>query len=66
MADWTAQELAEEAGVDPSYIRHEIRNGRLEATKRAGAWFIADEEAQRWLAIHPRHKREQKERKASE
>lgn len=47
--DWTVKELATEAGVDPSYIRHLLIDKKLRGYKRAGAWFIPDEEARRWL-----------------
>ena len=52
--DWTVKELAERAGVDPSAIRHALAAGRLKGYKRAGAWFITDEEARRWLAERDR------------
>lgn len=47
--DWTVKELAKRAGVDPSTVRHALLAGRLKGYKRAGAWFIPDDEARRWL-----------------
>lgn len=47
--DWTVKELAEEAGVSRSWVRYLLIDGKLEGHKRAGAWFIPDSEAKRWL-----------------
>jgi 8-oxo-dGTP pyrophosphatase MutT (NUDIX family) len=49
MRDWTARELAEEAGLTDARIRQLLISGELEGRKRAGVWFISEEEAQRWL-----------------
>lgn len=36
----TLREASEESGLDASTLRHQIRNGRLVATKRGHDWFI--------------------------
>lgn len=36
----TTQQAARMAGVTPRAIRRAISEGRLQATKRAGAWFV--------------------------
>ena len=49
--DWTTQELAEEAGLKPSRIRQLLISKDIKGVKRAGAWFISDAEARRWLEL---------------
>ncbi len=55
---WTVNEVADAAKVDHSYIRMEIYDGHLPATKRAGIWIIQDEDALTWL-----HEREERVKK---
>ena len=52
--DWTAKELAAEAKVGASWIRQLLIAGDLRGYKRAGAWFIPDAEARRWLEARRR------------
>jgi excisionase family DNA binding protein len=48
--DYTVREAAELAGVDPSYLRRLLIEGkRLRGRKRANAWFISGVEVKRWL-----------------
>jgi len=46
---WTTKQLADAAGVDPSYVRRLIEQGVIKANKLANTWFIQDPEARRWL-----------------
>jgi excisionase family DNA binding protein len=46
---WTADALAEVAGISGAYIRRLCRQGRLKARKFGWAWLIPYEEGQRWL-----------------
>lgn len=48
--DWTVTELAEYLDVDTSYIRAEIRRGKLTGVKRGGIWLISDGIVQEWLS----------------
>ncbi len=59
--DWTTNELAEAAGVDTSYLRHMLLDGRLMGRKRGRDWLIPYEEGQRWL-----ERRRNKKKKATE
>lgn len=43
----TVDELAVRLDRHPDYIRRLIREGKIKAEKKAGAWFITDKEAQR-------------------
>lgn len=43
-------ELGARLGVDTSTLRHQIRNGRLAATKFAGNWAVTEKEAARYAA----------------
>ncbi len=53
MQEWlTTTELAKLAGAKQARIRRIILEGRLEAEKRGRDWFIAQDEAHRWLAGH--------------
>ena len=47
--DWTTEELAAEAKLNPSRIRQLLLSGEIRGVKRAGIWFIPDDEARRWL-----------------
>lgn len=49
MRDWTVNELAEEVGLTDARIRQLLISGELKGRKRAGIWFIDDEDAQRFL-----------------
>ena len=51
MRDWTTQELADKANLKPSRIRQLLICGDIKGEKRAGAWFIPDAEAKRWLDL---------------
>ena len=51
MRDWTTQELADKANLKPSRIRQLLIRGDIRGEKRAGAWFIPDNEARRWLDL---------------
>jgi excisionase family DNA binding protein len=44
----TTPEAAERAGVDESTIRRQCINGRLNAVKRAGGWFINPDSLAEW------------------
>lgn len=50
MRDWTAAELAAKAGVSDARIRQLLTSGIIQGYKRTNAWFIPDEEAQKFLA----------------
>ena len=45
----TVKELAERAGVDPSWIRHLCGTGEIKAQKAGFMWIIPIAEAERWL-----------------
>lgn len=47
--DYTAKELAELAGVNPSRIRQLLGQGILKGVKRGGVWFIPVAVARVWL-----------------
>lgn len=44
----TLAEAARTLGVAPSTLRHQIRLGKLRATKLARDWFVTDEEVSRY------------------
>jgi excisionase family DNA binding protein len=46
----TLAEAAKALGVAPSTLRHQIRLGKLRATKLARDWFVTDEEVERYRA----------------
>ena len=48
--DWTAQSLAEAAGVTDAYIRYLLLNGTLTGDKFGYQWRIHYVEGKRWLA----------------
>lgn len=48
MTVMTLPEAAKELGVAPSTLRHQIKNGKLRATKVARDWFIKVEEVDRY------------------
>jgi excisionase family DNA binding protein len=35
-------------GLAPSTLRHQVKNGKLRATKVARDWFITDDEVERY------------------
>lgn len=35
-------------GLSPSTLRHQVKNGKLRATKVARDWFVTDEEVERY------------------
>ena len=45
----TVRELAEAAGVTEGYVRRLCADGRLVASKIAGAWLILEHSAYAWL-----------------
>ena len=45
----TLNELADRAGLDPSTLRHQIRNGRLAASKVGPVWIVTAREADRYI-----------------
>lgn len=47
---WTTVELAREANCDSSTVRKLLIAGRLKGVKRGRDWFVADDEAKRWLS----------------
>jgi excisionase family DNA binding protein len=47
----TLTEAADRLGVAPATLRHQIRNGSLEAVKVGRDWTVADEEVQRYAAF---------------
>jgi len=48
-AFWTAQQLAEAAGVNDSYIRRLLIDGKLRGQKFGKVWAIPDDVATTWL-----------------
>lgn len=57
----SASTIAKTHGFNPSYIRAEIKAGRLKAEKIGRDWFIDVKEYNRWLA-NPRRKSRSKTR----
>lgn len=41
-------EAARRLGLAPSTLRHQIRNGRLRATKFGSAWVVTEREVERY------------------
>lgn len=48
----TLQEAAGQLGLDASTLRHQIRNGRLKATKRGRDWWVTPSEVARYRQDH--------------
>ncbi len=46
----TLTEAAEEAGLDPSTLRWQIRNGKLMAIKKGRDWFVTRKAMEKYLA----------------
>lgn len=44
----TLAEAAARLGVDPSTLRHQIRNGRFSATKLGRDWLVEEREVERY------------------
>lgn len=44
----TLAEAAERLGVLPSTLRHQIRNGKLRATKPGRDWLVTEREVERY------------------
>lgn len=60
--DWTTIQVAEYLDVHPSYIRNEIRAGRLEAQKRGRDWFISRAAFETWNSKRViRHKKDKQQ-----
>ena len=47
----TLTEAADRLGVAPATLRHQIRNGSLDAVKHGRDWTVDDDEVQRYAAI---------------
>ena len=47
--DYTAKDLAAEAGIDFSYIARLCRLGKLPCRRLGRYWLISREDAQHWL-----------------
>ena len=47
----TLGEAAAFLGVAPATLRHQIRNGRLAATKAGRDWMVTQEELRRYAAL---------------
>lgn len=50
MAAMTLNDAAEQLGIDASTLRHQIRNGRLKATKMGPVWTVTSAEVERYRA----------------
>lgn len=48
--DWTVPEMVEKTGLHRSTFSLLLKNGVMKGHKRAGRWFVSDEEFKRWLA----------------
>jgi excisionase family DNA binding protein len=46
----TLSEAADQLGVAPATLRHQIRNGSLDATKVGRDWDVAPDEVRRYAA----------------
>lgn len=47
---WTVDDLSQETGLTPQYIRLLIRQGSIVGSKPGGRdWIVPDSEARRWL-----------------
>lgn len=57
----SAATIAKLNGFHPSYIRAEIKAGRLKAEKIGRDWFVDRDEYNRWLS-NPRRKSRSKNR----
>ncbi len=54
---WTTEEVAEQAGVNPSRIRQLLIEGVLKGFKRGQRqWIIPHDEATRWLVEYKKEK----------
>lgn len=51
----TLAEVAELLGVSPSTLRHQIRNGKLKATKFGRDWMVRAGEVKRYARENRRH-----------
>ncbi len=60
----SASTIAKLHGFNPSYIRAEIKAGRLKAEKIGRDWFVDKEEYKRWIA-NPRRKSRSKDRETA-
>lgn len=47
--EWTADALAQAAGVSAVYVRRLCKRGTIKARKLGWAWLIPYEEGQHWL-----------------
>jgi len=47
-------EAAAKLGLKPSTLRHQIRNGKLAATKRGRDWYVRSAEVERYRREHLR------------
>ncbi len=46
---WSTKQLAEAAGVDDSYIRKLLIDGKIDGYKLGREWLIPDDVARAWL-----------------
>ena len=44
----TLKQAAEALGLDPSGLRHQIKNGKLKAEKRGRDWWLTKGEVERY------------------
>ena len=47
----TLTEAADRLGVAPATLRHQIRNGRLRASKVGRDWAVSEDEVRRYAAL---------------
>lgn len=48
----TLEQAAELLDLDPSTLRHQLRNGRLSGTKLGPIWTVSRAEVERYRAQH--------------
>ena len=54
MITMSLAEAADELGLAPSTLRHQIRRGKLKARKRGRDWFVSALEVERYAAENRR------------
>jgi len=54
---WTTKELAEAAGVDVSYVRRLLLQGKIRGEKFGRDWAISDDVAKSWLALRAKQQK---------
>lgn len=47
--DWTVPEMVEHTGMHRSTFSYLLKRGIMKGVKRAGRWFVSDDEFKRWL-----------------